>query len=362
MSDWGPDFLWIESFWDTVTASQSGRSWVVAVLHEGDIILRDAVAWALIREQFGRRLRKGGVGDVDLAYVRAYAAEPEQACDDVIFIGRPRPYAFSRFARLAHDLESNAVGRFVDPGSGRLGDAIAYGRRSFRRHALDTVVEYPRYDVDYAVLTYRRAKMGGHRVVAISGLSSIGTLVLAMVLTDPSSRRELRRGVCELAGKAPGLRPEETFEICIRIDVDEESLAHFLERPRYRFTVVAVAVDGHTEPFLEPERTRQPEFAVLEEKDGAFFVSRAGYSGVRLRGHRALLLDELMEHGSAEPARIKELLKTGVTVTRVVHELNAALRKAGGLKHLRPVRLVGGTYRVLDIRLSRQAPAEPDLV
>lgn len=244
------DYLWLRDFWQKLIAPRPGRRWEVAFLIDGDLALRDGVAYGLIREQLhGRR-------DVACRYVRAWEIDDDESelgeNVDFLLIGRPRLFTSPRFAPLAGRLEGNAYGRFSDRNAGRIGVAVTYGKRSFKRHEMEEQAEeYRRYDQDYGILLCRRENIKGEErhLVAIAGLGILGTLGLSVILTDERRRHELTRQVQEIAPLTERHLPERHIEIGVRITVDGHkqlvSLLNNLSRgePAFTFQTEVVAVE-----------------------------------------------------------------------------------------------------------------------
>jgi hypothetical protein len=340
---------WLEDFWDTVIAARPGRRWVVASLFEHDLNLRDALAHALLRVRLHRR-------DVDYRYVRAWLPEPGRELgerEDILFLGRTKPFTASALAPIAWRLESEARGRFRDPPDGRTGNAIRYEQRDFKRHELEAPPEsYRRCDTDYGVLLVRGGD--GQRVVALAGLSSLGTLGLTLVLTDDARREALADQVRRIA---EDLEPDcpETAEICVRIEVPgEQQLANFLNTLDFTFSAEAVAfsrfgADGKL--VQQPvwfNMASQPVLRLVPGEVGAGTVSVAGQPGVILTGARFTLLRRLVE--APEKATPEELCRLmfasaqkvdkgeRVRLAKLVHDLNVNLRQIPGLPPGRLVR------------------------
>src|SRR5438128_114821 len=107
------DYVWLENFWHDCIRQRRGRRWEVATLIDGDLALRDGYAHSLICGCLRDRR------DVDYRYVRAWAIHDDPSPlppeVDVLFLGRPKPFAASRWADCAKRLEGRMYGHFIDP-------------------------------------------------------------------------------------------------------------------------------------------------------------------------------------------------------------------------------------------------------
>jgi hypothetical protein len=261
-----PDYRWLEQFWTHVIVENPLRRWQVMSLFDYDLFLRDGIAHALLRDRLhGRR-------DVDYRCVRAWEREaraPFPSDVDYLFLGRLRPYAESRYATDVDEFERATYGKFLDPyRGGQLGHTVTYGGRPFSRRAMGEPYEaapYRRSDVDYGILVVWNQNQQAR--VAISGLGSLGTLCLTVILTCDSLRSRLADQARKLLPDDPTHHPEQQIELCVRCQVqDEKELANLLpsiyalqpgdDRCPFEFRVEAVAVKtttGKTIQIQEPE-------------------------------------------------------------------------------------------------------------
>lgn len=324
-----------DTFWRDFIGKR-GRRWLVVVLHDGDLFPRDAVAYWALRECLRERT------DVEFRFFRAWApATDELSLDgvDILFLGRSRPVYNTSLGPPATRLEAMMKGKFRDPRTGTTSNSIWYGSRRFRRHELQVSPEEPRRcDLDYGILVWRSEKDGDaeRRVVAIAGLSTLGTLGLTLILTDDGRRAELLRQVRELAPWKPEWRPDQGGEICVRIDVGPERLPHFLNNPTFDFRVEAVAVDGGETHVREAAAT----FEVFPRADGYGTMQLDGATA-RVSPARVELLRWLVDH--PDEAGTKDLCaglhRTPRTLAKLVHDLNASMSKRiPSLEHIRFVR------------------------
>ncbi|TMB49910.1 MAG: hypothetical protein E6J56_22540 [Deltaproteobacteria bacterium] len=349
MGSWTQDYGWLDNFWrDVITP---GRRWVVATLYDADIFVRDALAHAVVRE----RLRREGV-DVRYQFVRPFepaATPPLEPDEQLLFIGRPKPFRGSSLGTAAHRLESYARGRFVDPGDVTVGHSVRYDQRLFSRHELESAPgQLRRSDLDYGLLLYRRERTGEteRRLVALAGLSTLGTLGLALILTDDARRRELVRQARELLPWRAELHPEESAELCVRIHVpSEEHLANLLNAAEFAFRVEAVALAPGAlgvQPQAEAEMVLVPD---AQRQGGVLRLP--GAAEVKLTRARFELLRMLVEEpskatsselcrrlGFASGSGKTALKRRSVRLAKLVHDLNASLRAVPGLQAGRLVR------------------------
>src|SRR5215510_11603881 len=93
---WGGDYTWVNEFWRHLVGQRHGRKWLVLSLFEGDLRLRDPLAFSLVRE----RLAREGLGDrASYRFVRAWSkvgGEPLPPAHDVILLGRPKAYSLNK--------------------------------------------------------------------------------------------------------------------------------------------------------------------------------------------------------------------------------------------------------------------------
>jgi len=253
----------------------------------------------------------------------------------------------------AHRLESYARGRFVDPGDVTVGHSVRYEQRLFSRHELESAPgQLRRSDLDYGLLLYRRERTGEteRRLVALAGLSTLGTLGLALILTDDARRRELVRQARELLPWRAELHPEESAELCVRIHVpSEEHLANLLNAAEFAFRVEAVALAPGAlgvQPQAEAEMVLVPD---AQRQGGVLRLP--GAAEVKLTRARFELLRMLVEEpskatsselcrrlGFASGSGKTALKRRSVRLAKLVHDLNASLHAVPGLQAGRLVR------------------------
>jgi hypothetical protein len=340
---WPPNFDFVDDFWGDVVNDDPDRIWQINALFGADLFLRDAYAWGLLRD----RLRDRGAR-VQYVYVRAWDADAEIPFQkmkdrDLIFLGRTKGFESTRFGPYAYALGSRMSARFVDAFDGRLGNSVQYGKRVFTQHGIEvTPDQFRRCDVDYAVLSFRVANVGfqGRRLLGIAGLSTLGTLGLTMILLDDTRRRELARQVREVCPWDAKLRPWESFEVCVRIQVDETRLADFLNDPDFTFRVEVVTVEGD-EPRARDDRVELR----LGKQDGRHGTVNIGRDEVRIPVRRFELLRHLVKRkGQATAEELcadvgmrldgaseaGDKRKRGL-LAKMVHDLNHTLESIPGL-------------------------------
>ena len=346
---WAGNYRWLDAFWREVIAGR-GRRWVLAGLLDRDLFVRDALAHAVLRERLAHEGR-----DVRCQFVHPFEQNPDVdppgPKEDMLVVGRPKGYGRSILKPLVEPLEP--PGRFIDPDEKEFGGAVVYDGQRFRRHDLDVPELYTRCDVDYGLLCCRRVRTrdGEHLVIALAGLSTLGTLGLALILTDDERRELLARQVRELLPWRAGLRPDLGIEICVRISVaGEQQLVRLANRLEFFFRADAVVVASRLpgRPVVQRIRTEaEPEIVLIPEKNGGF-VRLPGAGQVKLPRTRFALLRLLVER-PAEATRgmlrvhfadggKKRRLAPGGRLAKLVHDLNASLRTLPGLEATRPVR------------------------
>jgi hypothetical protein len=346
------DYRWLEHFWAKVVMPNPPRRWQVMSLYDLDLFLRDGIAHALIRERLhGRR-------DVEYRCVRAWEKEtPEQIPSDVeyLFLGRLQPYRKSRYATVVDEFEKATYGEFLDPYPGRqLGHTVTYNGRLFNRHAISESYDaapYRRSDVDYGILLLWNQN---HRSrVAISGLGSLGTLCLTVILTRDSLRRRLADQARKLLPDDPTHHPEQQIELCVRCQVrDEKDLANLLpnlcalrpddERCPFDFRVEAIAVKTIGGKAIKVQEPEPLELLVRSSRNGeeGGEVRTATTEWKKLPPARFALLRSLVEKPESSHidglclllfgslASTEEEQKTQrVRLAKRVHDLNENLKK-----------------------------------
>jgi hypothetical protein len=355
------DYRWLEHFWTKVVSPNPPRRWQVMSLYDRDLFLRDGIAHALIRERLhGRR-------DVEYRCVRAWGKEtPEQIPSDVeyLFLGRLQPYGRSRYATVVDEFEKATYGEFLDPGypGGELGHTVTYNGRLFNRHALGESYDaapYRRSDIDYGILLFWNQN---HRArVAISGLGSLGTLCLTVILTRDSLRRRLVDQARKLLPDDSTHHPEQQIELCVRCRVrDEGDLANLLpnlcalqpddERCPFDFRVEAIAVKTIGGKAIKVQEPEPLELLVRSSRNGeeGGEVRTATTEWKKLPRRRFSLLRSLVEEPESsnidalcdllfgsldsisfenEEQREAEEKRRRVRLAKLVHDLNENLKK-----------------------------------
>jgi hypothetical protein len=360
-----PDHRWLQHFWDEVVVDDRDRIWELIAMHNAEVWLRDGYAWARLRERLlGRGPR------FHCAHVRAWAVETQIADEkmkgrDIIFLGRSKAYESSRYAPYAHLVGSKAHARFVDI-DGRLGDTVMYGKRRFTRQEFDpSPDQLRRVKVDYGMVAFRRGDVGfdKRRLLVIAGLSSLGTLCMTLLLVDDGLRQRLVEQVRELLPWDPKLRPDESFEICVRVDVEsEQRSANFLNEPIFKFTVETVAIgDGELrlredrgELVLHPRGNGRPRDTVSAPGTAEVALTRTRFALLQALVVRdgAAAAEELCHdcgllHGGESQAMVKR--KKGL-VARIVHDLNHTLGPLLGLQHGRLIQMQDKRYVLTGFR------------
>jgi len=288
---------WITDFWSTTLAPQPGGPWLIPVLRDFDLFIRDARAHDLLRD----RLRGGP--DAVFWFVPAWtvsARKPPVPPRNVIFLGRSKAVASSPLGPLATWLETNACGRFIDKRDGRPGDSVQYSLRTgephvFTCHELERHDQVRRCDRDYGVLLLRRGRVQGDECClrAIGGLTTLATLCLTAVLCDDEKRAELARQVEALLPWRPGMRPEDSAEVCVKFAVDGgEALEDFLNQPVFTFEVVAVAVAGGE---LAVQAAPVREGTLVPDGKGGGMLRMTGLPDIEVSPARFELLKRLIE-------------------------------------------------------------------
>jgi hypothetical protein len=362
--DWQSNFGFLEeSFWRDVVNDDPRRVWQVNALFGADLFLRDAYAWGLLRD----RLRDRGER-VKYMYVRAWDADREIPFEemggrDLIFLGRTKGFESTRLGPYGYAVGSRLKARFIDAFDGRLGDSVLYGKRVFTQHGIEVTPEpFRRCDVDYAVLSFHVADVGFQvrRLLGISGLSTLGTLGLTLILVDDDRRRELARQVREVCPWDAKLRPWNSFEICVRIQVNEKHLADFLNRPKFDFRVEVVAVEGGESRVREDRAELR-----LGKLDGRHGTVTIGGEMMKIPTRRfELLLRLVQRNGEASAEELCDDLglpldgaaeadvkkKRRGLLAKMVHDLNATFKDIPGLPQGRVIQMRGRRYVLAGVR------------
>jgi len=261
------------------------------------------------------------------------------------------------------------VGRFIDLADGRTGNSIRYGNRVFSRHVFEEApsAPYRRCDVDYAVLAHRREHIGGEdrHIWSCGGIGLLGTLSNAVLLFDDLRRRRVVQQIRELAPWHPRHRPEDHFEVCVRVDVrGGERLAGFLDSLArgdgsafdYRVDAVAIGTeDGGKQVYLREADEPDLELEASPTGSGGSVRRRNGDSWIQLtkprfdllrllaldpkNGDRKVLFRELGILGSDEDR--EPTLQEKNRLSKLTHDINKCLSddRLLGLKGARAVRL-----------------------
>jgi len=328
---------WLTDFWSMMVGTRPGGPWLVSVLRDFDLFIRDARAYDLLKE----RLRGGP--DAVFWFVpawRVYAQQPPVPPLNLLFLGRPKAVASSPLGRQATELETNACGRFIDKPDGRPGDAVKYSLPSGETHVF-TCREVERHDQvrrcdrDYGVLLLRRGREQGQECClrAIAGLTTLATLCLTAVLCDDEKRAELARQVEALLPCSPEMRPEDSAEVCVEFTVDgAEALDEFLNRPVFSFKVVAAAVAG-AKLAVQPRSVR--EGTLIPDGKGGGTLRMTGLPDIEVSPARFELLKRLIER--PDESRVADLCRDlkldENALNQRVFNLNAILRPLlSGLK------------------------------
>jgi hypothetical protein len=363
------NYQFLAHFWDALISIRSGQWWQVFTLYDGDAAVRDGIAHAYVRMRLGRR------PDVCYRFAKAWEGDDgprsiEQGIN-YLLIGRAKPFYGSRISRWARYLERKSIGRFCDPNTGRTGGTIQYsmgGSRYFlsRRELDGSTGPHHRCDVDYGVLLCRQDEgSDGRRLVSIGGLSTLGTLGLAVLLANDHHRERLRSQVRELAPWRPRHRADRGFEMCVRIEATgEERLSNLLNgldqkdgALPFDYRVEAVAVETNEgSPAVHIRQPKGPEVEILPpEKGRKGGRLRLGGTGphLKLSALRFRLVKELVEApegattehlcqilGYYDPAVEELSARHRQRLTKLVHDTNRALSVMGltGSAGRRPVR------------------------
>jgi hypothetical protein len=242
---WGRECDWLADFGNTVAGETLGRALRVCTVYDLPYILRDGLAYFHLLQHLGRRR------DVEWSFHPAWMSQSPAKTPgvDYLFVGRPRMFFGSTAGRYAHPLEGGAHAKFKETRDGAVGAELRYEGRPFVQLGSGKEAGGPQRD--YAVLMCRRWSDGTelHRLVAIAGLGSLGTLAFALLLTDAALLADLVAQVKALLSKvAPGadVRFDDAFEICIRFDVQAADLEDFVNNPEFGFQVEVVVAGEDT--------------------------------------------------------------------------------------------------------------------
>jgi hypothetical protein len=355
--------LWFRDIWRDLLGPRRDRCWVIVVLKDGDFFLRDGLAYAWLYDSLRGRT------DVTWRFVRAFMIDdrqlPLRPGEDLIILGRGRPIAGTALGPCVTILEGPAAGKFLDPKTGESADTIKYGDRRYTRRFLEEPPFSPfrRCDRDYGVFMLRQHGSGADQrtIVSIGGLGSLGTLILMFLLHDESFRRELARAINKLVKWTVHHRPEQQFEICVRVEVDgEERLSRLLdalsrgERDAfdYRLEVVAVGTEGG-KPDLFYRDEDHSDLELRIDSDGGSLRAAGKTTWVRIAPLRFAVLRALVEDPQhSTPADLCRRLnfipadraepdgRQRNNLSRIIHDLNADLRSENllGRRFTRAVR------------------------
>jgi hypothetical protein len=364
------NYFWIKDFWDGVLSQRPGSRWQVLTCYDGDTFLRDGLAHALTRE------RLAGRTDVEYRFAKAWDGDDEtrgvEPGIDCLFLGRPKPFYASRYHALARRLERGSRGAFVDPNNGQAGGTIQYShdgsKHLFSRRELEgSTGAFRRCYVDYGLLLYRHeTEPEDRRLVSIGGLSSLGTLGMAVILASDLHREKLWQQVRQFASWRPRHRAERAAELVVRIEVaSEEALSRLmngLDGPNgtlpfnFQAELVALATDNgepavyvknptDLELQIQPaERGRKGGYVRVVGTGAKVKLSRCRFQLIKLLleapndGTRERLAEGL---GYYDPSSEKLQDKHKRRLSKLVTDANKSLEEAGlrGRKGKRPIYL-----------------------
>jgi len=328
MPDTVTTHIWIADIWPTLRSTMlAPGGWLVPVLHDHDLAIRDGRAYALLMKKLGPW------PDVVEWFVPAWKCsreEPPMPVRNVMFLGRAKATAScAAIGAQATWLESNAHGRFDDKPDGRAADSVRYRLPSgeeqvFTCHELERRDQVRRCDRDYGVLLMRRGQVLGVEclVIGIGGLRTLGTLLLTIVLCDDALRAELARKVQALLPWRSGMRPEDSAEVCVEFVVDgSDALTNILNRPVFTFEVVAAAVAG-ADPAVRISPLR--EGVLFPDGNGGGTLRAQSFSAIQIPRARYELLRQLVEQPrECTVADLCRELKITERALRVrIHHLN----------------------------------------
>jgi hypothetical protein len=340
--------LWFRDIWRDLLGYRPGRRWVVVVLIDGDIFLRDGLAYTLLYNCLRGRT------DVTWRFVRAFMIDHRQLPlapgEDLIILGRGRPIAGTALGPYVTILEGQAAGRFLDPKTGESANTIRYGDQRYTRRFLEEPPFSPfrRCDRDYGVFMLRQHGNGADQrtIVSIGGLGSLGTLILMFLLHHESCRRELARAINKLVHWKVHHQPEKQFEICVRAQVDDdERLSRLLDCMSrgeldvfdYRLEVVAVGTESG-KPDLFFRREDHIDLELRIDAAGGSVRGAGKTAWVRMAPLRFAVLLALVEDPQhttpADLCRRLRFMPADQTepdgrqrnnLSRIIHDLNADL-------------------------------------
>jgi hypothetical protein len=330
-------------------------------LYDSDLLLRDGMAHALIRDRLHDR------SDVEYRCVEAWGEEVAEqhlpANVDYLFLGRLQPYTYSRYATVVQAFEKATYGKFLDPYSKKqLGHTVTYNSRHFSRRAMGEQFQaalYRRCDIDYGIFLFWNQGEGSR--VAISGLGSLGTLCLTVILTHDSLRHRLVEQARELLPDNADHLPEQQIELCVRCQVqDEKELANLLpslcamqpddDQCPFDFRIEAIAVKTKTGRTIEVQEPEPLELLLRTSRNGqqGGEVRTATTEWKKLPHARFKLLRSLVEEPESsnidalchllfggldsivfenEELRETEEKRRRVRLAKLVHDLNENLKK-----------------------------------
>lgn len=228
----GPSALsFIERIMRLVMPPLDGSEWLCVVSTDGELQVRDPFASQLLSVLFAGR------EDVKFRYIRAFdwrKEERPQGVRNLALIGRAMLYATGVFGWLARELQKQMWGEFVNKGTPFAADSILYEDSVYTRREVAMAGASRRwFDVDYALLIFRRVEIDGvsYNVFNPCGLGGVGTSMLIWILSRPALRDALLAQISRICGNLDGLRPDLGFEIVVKIWVpDSRDLPDLLNR------------------------------------------------------------------------------------------------------------------------------------
>lgn len=347
---------WPEDLLATYLKEVLGRKIKVLTTYSEDLFLKDGLAHALLREWVSKNHRV----DFDYYFFRSWERDPldppfSPGQDDVIFLGRPKPFQFSNYGLAVMNLERDLQHRrFLDANANTTGHKVWY-KDQYREQVFESLVferqnpeAHHRYFRDFTFFLYRCEEETFHRSAALCGLSSLGTLLLILILTS-NRREQLKQQLQTLAQLRPEHRPDRLLEVCVRVDVaDENHLKNLMKNISigdpaafdFQVEAVIVAKEGEEEEecFLRPNRY---ELRIKDDSNGKGYVRLAGvgdrvalsrlrFSILRLFAEKpgAVTLEALCGAAGFTKGREKNLSdQEKGKLKKLIHDLNAQLKE-----------------------------------